>query len=463
MSLFSLRRRVRLGALGIAVAVLAHWPTGPLAAQLRLPYTLDTLPNGLTLIVHEDHSVPNVVVNVWYHVGSGDERVGRTGFAHLFEHLMFMGSEHAEYPQFDRLLEAAGANNNGSTTEDRTNYYESGPRTALPLMLWLEADRMGWMVNTMDSAKVDLQRDVVKNERRQRVENAPYGIAWDNLPGAMYPSTHPYSWPVIGSMTDLSAASVEDVKNFFRMYYAPNNATIVVAGDVRAAEVKMLVRKYFAEIPRGPTPDRPPTPPVQLRADTTIVLEDRVQLPRVFLDWHTVKAYTADDPALNVLAYLLTGAKNSRLTQSLVHDRQVATNVSAFQDGKLRDGNFMVIATGKPGTPLDTLRSIIDREVARLITEGPTAHELDQAKNALEASQLRSLENVDAKADQLNYYFYYTGQADYLAQDLAHMRAVTAADIQRVARQYLQASRVTLSVVPQGKRELAATRPGVTP
>jgi len=455
--------RSRLGALAVAVGLLAHLPTGPLAAQLKLPYTIDTLPNGLTLIVHEDHSVPVASVNVWYHVGSGDERVGRTGFAHLFEHLMFMGSEHAPYPAFDRLLESAGANNNGSTTEDRTNYYESGPRTALPLMLWLEADRMGWLLGTMDSAAVDLQRDVVKNERRERLENAPYGMAFDNLPGAMYPATHPYSWPVIGSMRDLTGASLEDVKNFFRMYYAPNNATIVVAGDVAPAEVKKMVLQYFAEIPRGPAPDRPPTPAFQLRRDTTLVLEDRVQLPRIYLNWHTVKGYAPDDAALNVLAYILTGAKNGRLTQPLVYDRQVATNVQAYQDGKLRDGDFGIIATGKPGTPLDTLRSIVDREVARLLTEGPTAHELDQARNALEARQLRGLENVDAKADQLNYYYYYTGQPDYLAQDLAHLRAVTAADVQRVARQYLQAPRVILSVVPQGKRELAASSTGVTP
>ena len=459
------RRRARWLGATLAIGLLAAAPLRLVAQapQLHLPYTIDTLPNGLTLIIHEDHSVPTVAVNTWYHVGSGDERVGRTGFAHLFEHLMFMGSEHAPYPMFDRLLEAAGADNNGSTTEDRTNYYESGPRTALDLMLWLDADRMGWMVNTMDSAKVDLQRDVVKNERRERLENAPYGIARDHLPSAMYPAGHPYSWPVIGSMVDLSAASVTDVQNFFRMFYAPNNATLVVAGDVSAAEVRRKVIQYFGEIPRGPTPDRPPTPAFQLRKDTVVVLEDRVQLPRIYLDWHSVRGYTPDDPALNVLAYILTGAKNGRLTQALVHDAQVATNVFAGQDGRLRDGDFSVISTAKPGIPLDTLQRIIDRELARLVADGPTPHELDQAKNSLEADQLRSLENVGAKADQLNYYYYFTGNPDYLSQDLAHLRAVSAADVQRVARQYLEAPRVTLSVVPQGKRELAATRQGVTP
>jgi zinc protease len=223
------------------------------------------------------------------------------------------------------------------------------------------------------------------------------------------------------------------------------------------------VRQYFGEIPRGPAPDRPPTPPFQMNRDTTMVLEDRVQLPRLYLNWHTVRAYATDDAALNVLSYLLTGAKNSRLTQTLVHERQVSTGVFAFQDGKLRDGDFTVIATGRPGTPLDTLQGIIERELARLATEGPSARELDQARNALEANQLRGLENVDAKADQLNNYYYYTGQPDYLAQDLARMRAVTAADVQRVARTYLRGPRVTLSVVPQGRRELAATRQGATP
>ncbi|HEU4570629.1 MAG TPA: pitrilysin family protein [Gemmatimonadales bacterium] len=460
MALIQTRGARWLGAALVAGALVAS-PPG-LAAQLRLPYTIDTLPNGLTLIVHEDHSVPTVAVNVWYHVGSGDERVGRTGFAHLFEHLMFMGSEHAPYPTFDRLLEAAGANNNGSTTEDRTNYYESGPRTALPLMLWLEADRMGWLLPPMDSAKVDLQRDVVKNERRERLENAPYGVARDHLPSALFPAGHPYSWPVIGSMRDLSAASLEDVKAFFRMYYAPNNATLVVAGDVTPAEVRQLVRRYFADIPRGPAPDRPPTPAFQLAHDTVVVLEDRVQLPRLYLDWHTPRAYAPDDAALNVLAYLLTGAKNGRLTQPLVYDRQVATNAFAYQDGRLRDGEFSVIATAKPGMPLDTIRAIVDRELARLVAEGPAAHELDQAKNALEADRLRGLENVDAKADQLNAYYYFTGTPDYLAEDLKALRDVTAADVQRVARQYLQAPRVILSVVPEGKRELAAGQ-GVTP
>lgn len=434
---------------------LAASLAGAQGPALRVPVTVDTLPNGLTLIVHEDHSVPTVTTNIWYHVGSGDEQPGRTGFAHLFEHLMFMGSENAPYPQFDQLLEAAGAANNGSTTEDRTNYFESGPSNSLPLMLWLEADRMGWMLPTMTAEKVDLQRDVVQNERRQGVENQPYGVATDILPPALYPKGHPYSWPVIGSMTDLSAASLEDVKDFFRRYYAPNNATIVVAGAVNTDAVRQLVHQYFADIPRGPAIDRPTPAPFTVR-DTAIVAEDRVQLPRLYLAWHTVKSSHADDAPLDLLDYLLSGARNSRLTNALVYTEEIARDIFAFSDTKRLDGDFNIVATARPGFGLDTLKASIDRELARLATEGPTARELEQAKNAAEAAFLNRLEFVSAKADQLNAYYYFTGTPDGFQQELDRLRAVTADDIKRVVNTYLRGPRVMLSIVPMGKRELAA-------
>lgn len=448
--------RLRLAA----VAALALGSTLQAQGPLRVPVTVDTLPNGLTLIIHQDPSVPVVTTNVWYHVGSGDEKVGRTGFAHLFEHLMFMGSKNAPYPQFDRLLEAAGASNNGSTTTDRTNYYESGPASALPLMLWLEADRLGWMLETMDEPKVDLQRDVVKNERRQSYENQPYGLAYENLVAAIYPKGHPYSWSTIGSMADLSAASLEDVKDFFRTYYTPNNATVVVAGAVNPDSVRALARQMFGEIPRGPAIERPRPAAFTLR-DTTIVLEDRVQLPRVYLAWHTVPEFSADDAALDIAAYILSGARNSRLTQALVFQRELATNASAFNSSKRLDGDFQVVATARPGIALDSLTRVIDAELQRLASEPPTARELEQAKNSIEASFLNGLEFVDAKADRLNAYYYATGTPDYFQQDLDRYRRVTAADVSRVVRQYLLTGRVTLSVVPQGRTNLAAT-PRVT-
>ena len=441
----------------VIAALLAPALAATQAPKLSVPYTIDTLANGLTLIVHEDRSVPTVTTNIWFHAGSGDEAPGRTGFAHLFEHLMFMGSEHAEYPAFDRLLEAAGANNNGTTNNDRTMYYETGPSNALPLMLWLDADRMGWMLPTMTGPKVDVQRDVVKNERREGVENQPYGIAEDILSTALYPKDHPYSWPVIGSMADLSAASLEDVKEFFRKYYAPNNAVISVAGDVKAAEVKALVTKYFADIPRGPAITRPRLASFTVR-DTVIVAEDRVQLPRLYLQWHAVAAYHRDDAPLDVTAYLLSGARNARLTSALVYGKEVAKDAFANNDSKKLDGDFSIVATARVGVPLDSVRVGVDAELRRLAREGPTARELEQAKNAIEASFLNRLEFAEAKADQLNRYYYLTGKPDGFQADLVRYRSVTADDVKRAVSSYLMGPRVMLSIVPQGKRELAAKK-----
>jgi zinc protease len=398
-----------------------------------------------------------VATNVWYLVGSGDEKVGRTGFAHLFEHVMFMGSEHAPYPEFDTRLEAAGASNNGTTNEDRTAYFESGPSNSLPLMLWLEADRMGWLLPTMDRAKLDTQRDIVKNERREGVENQPYGIAEDLLSPAIYPKGHPYSWPVIGSMTDLSAASLEDVKDFFRMYYAPNNAVVVVAGAIRVDSVRRLVRRMFSDIPRGPAISRQSPPAFTVR-DTVLVAEDRVQLPRVYLAWHGVKAFARDDAPLDIAAYVLSGARNSRLTDALVHRNEVAKDVIAFNASKKLDGDFQIVATARPGTHLNDVRNGIERELARIAAEGPSEREIQQAKNAIEANFLNRLEFVSAKADQLSSYYFLTGQADGFQADLDRYRSVTAEDVKRVVQRYLTRPRVMLSIVPQGKRDLAATR-----
>jgi zinc protease len=450
-----MKRRIPLVLLATMVAC------GPLAAQskpIQVPYTADTLPNGLILLVHEDHSTPIVTVNTLRRVGSGDEKPGRTGFAHLYEHLMFMGSEHAPYPQFDRLLEAAGASNNGYTTPDRTVYFEWGPSNALPLMLWLEADRTGWVLSTMDSAKVDLQRDVVKNERRQRIENEPYGLASETILGMLYPDRHPYHWPVIGSMADLSAASLEDVKEFFRRYYAPDNTTMVVAGDVKADSVRRLVRGYFARIPRGPSITRPNPPAFALARDTSTTLEDRVQLPRLYYTWHTVKRGHRDDASLQILAYILTGAKNGRLTQPMVYEKQIATDVDAIADHKRLDGDLTIQATARPGKALPELQAFVDRELTRIAGTGPTARELQQARNAAEANFLMRVEEVSDKAERMNQYLYYEGQADYFQKDLDRFLAVTAGDVQRVAKQYLLAPKVILSVVPEGQRSLEALR-----
>jgi zinc protease len=449
---------LRPAALAAFVASLALPASG--AETMQIPYTEFKLANGLQLLVHEDHSLPIVSVNTWYHVGSGDEQVGHTGFAHLFEHIMFMGSQHVPTGDFDKLLEAAGANNNGSTTPDRTNYYEDGPSNALELMLWLDADRMGYLLPEMTPEKVDIQRGVVKNERRQSYENQPYGLANENIVSRLYPASHPYSWPTIGSMTDLTAASLDDVKQFFRRYYTPNNATMVVAGDVKPQEVHKLVERYFGDVPRGPQVTRPVAPPVNLTADVFHTLEDQVQLPRLYHSWHAVKAFAPDEPALDAVAGILTNGKSSRLYQRLVYQMQIASQVTGYQDAGKLDGRLVLYATAKPGHDLREIQAVLDDEVRKLAESGPTQRELDRFKNSTESRFIDILESVggfSGRADQLNYYNYFVGKPDYMAEDLARYRALTTADVQRAAKTYLaDAHRVVLSVVPKGKLELAA-------
>src|SRR3954469_17835444 len=449
---------VTLGYLLTAVAM----PPG-LSGQAipKIRFEKYTLPNGLEVILHEDHSTPIVAVDTWYHVGSGDEQIGRTGFAHLFEHIMFMGSQHVPVGAFDQMLEAAGADNNGSTTEDRTNYYETLPSNALPLALWLDADRMGFLLPTMDLPKVNLQRDVVKNERRQRVDNVPYGRASETILAALYPKAHPYSWPVIGSMADLSAASLTDVQNFFKTYYAPNNATIAIAGDFDPATVKKLVQQYFGDIPRGPAVNRRTTvPAVTIPRDTFLVLEDKVQLPRVYYTWHSVKNFAPDDAALDLLAQILANDKNSRLYKKLVYELQTAQSVSAFQNGSRLDGRFQLSVTPKPGQKAADIDKIIQTEISNVIATGITSRELQRAKNVYKSSFLNRLASVLGKAEVLNGYNYFKGNPDFVQQDAARYERVTAADVQRVARTYLGRPKIVLTVVPEGKKEMMLTASG---
>ena len=419
------------------------------------------LPNGLEVILHEDHSTPIVAVDTWYHVGSGDEQVGRTGFAHLFEHIMFMGSQNVPVGAFDQMLEAAGANNNGSTTEDRTNYYETLPSNALQLALWLDADRMGFLLPTMDLPKVNLQRDVVKNERRQRVDNQPYGRADEIILAALYPKSHPYSWPVIGSMADLSAASLADVQNFFRTYYAPNNATLAIAGDFDPATVKKMVEQYFGSIPRGPQVKRRTTvPAVVIPRDTFLVLEDKVQLPRLFYTWHSVKGFSKDDAALDILAQVLAGDKNSRLYKKLVYELQTAQSVSAFQDGSRLDGKFQIDVTPKPGQKVSDIDRVVQAQIDSVISNGITPRELQRAQNTYKASFLNRLASVLGKAEVLNSYNYFVGNPDFVQQDAVRYERVTAVDVQRVAKTYLGRPKIILTVVPEGKKEMMLTASG---
>ncbi|MDE3171610.1 MAG: insulinase family protein [Gemmatimonadota bacterium] len=456
------RRALAIAALALAgtaappPAVLGQATHPSAAPELRIPYARYTLPNGLTVILAEDHSTPTVAVDVWYHVGSKNEKPGRTGFAHLFEHVMFTGSGHVPYGMHDRYTEGVGGGNNGSTTNDRTNYYETVPSNYLEDELWLESDRMGWLLDALDTGKLDAQRDIVKNERRQSYDNRPYGRAGEIVSGAMYPDDHPYHWPVIGSMTDLSAASAEDVKNFFRLYYAPNNATLAIVGDFEPAEAKAWVAKYFGEIPRGQAIVRPTAGPVTLAAEKRLVYEDRVQIPRLYVTWPTVGVRRDDQYALDVLGAILTGSRTARLTKALVYDRQSAASVFAYQDENELVGQFQVIVIPRPGTTLTGLELAADSIIDRLKREGPTARELQKVKAGLELGAISSLQSNLGKAEMLDQGSVFHGDPGYFRTDLARTQAVTAADVKRVANRYLTNGRVVLSIVPLGKLDEAS-------
>lgn len=444
-------------ALLVALLLVAR----PAAAQdVAIPLSSFTLPNGLRVVVSEDHSTPIVAVNIWYHVGSAHERPGRTGFAHLFEHLMFEGSARVADGAYDELLEQAGGNTaNGSTGHDRTNYFQVVPAGALDLVLWLEADRMGSLLDAMSQEKLSLQREVVKNERRQSVDNQPYGSLVDLAPPALFPGGHPYSWPTIGSMADLERATLEDVTAFFRTYYAPNNATLAIVGDVDPAAVRDAVTRYFGSIARGPAVPRLEASAAPLAASTYVTHEENVTLPEVHVAWRTPPRASKDTAALRVAAAALGGGKSSRLSKRLVFEEQTAQAVTVSTEPLLLAGNFWVTVRVKPGVDLDTAEDGIDAEIDGLAARAPSAAEMTRILNALELEIVGSLETVADKADRLNEFLYYFGEARAASGEVQELRRVTADDVTRVVRQYLQGRpRAVFSFVPAGKRHLAAER-----
>jgi zinc protease len=431
--------------------------------RLEVPYTQFRLANGLNVIVHEDHSVPLVSVNMWYHVGSGREKPGRTGFAHLFEHLMFEGSANVKEGEFDTLLEGAGGNNNGTTNADRTNYWIDVPSNAVDLALFLESDRMGALLDVMTPERVDGQRDVVKNERRQGVENAPYGQASIVLDEMLYPKGHPYHWPTIGYMEDLTAASHEDVVEFFRRYYPPGNASLVLAGDIDAERAKALAEKWFGAIKPGDPVPPLDSPQAILTGVQKRALTDRVQLPRIYLGWLTPGQYRPGDAALDIVSQVLAGGKNSRLYRRLVYDLQIAQEVEAFQASAALASSFQIIVTprldrkdGKSVTAqaaVDEVLRIVDEEVERLRQEPPTPREMERALNQVEASFFDAMEAVGGfggKANRLNAYYFATGNPDFFNEDLARYRALAPKDIQATVVRFLpRERRVELTVLPE--------------
>ena len=426
-----------------------------------IPFTEFTLPNGLRVILHEDHSTPIVAVNVWYHVGSKNEQPGKTGYAHLFEHMMFQGSKGFDDDYFKALQEVGGTLN-GSTNADRTNYWEVVPSNFLERAVFLEADRMATLPDALTEAKLANQRDVVKNEKRQNYDNRPYGLVGAKIAEILYPETHPYHWLTIGSLEDLTAASMEDIKAFFRRYYTPNNASLAIAGDFNPAEARRFVEKYFGPVKRGPDVTPPVVTQPTLSGTVRKSMEDRVSAPQITMVWHSVPALTTDEAPLDVLAALLGQGRNSRLYKSLVYDKQIAQNASASNNTRELAGTFQITAIPRRGVSVDSLEAEINKEIAALISQPPVASDIQRAYNAGEAQLIYGLQTVGGfggKSDQLNQYAVFTGNPGFFERDLSRYRAVTPADVQRVARTYLTSNRLIFTVTPAAREGQAAARP----
>jgi zinc protease len=423
----------------------------PSSAPITVPpvaFEKYRLANGLEVILHEDRRTPTVSVNVWYHVGSKDEPTGKNGFAHLFEHLMFQGSRNVGEDQFFRHLEQAGASErNGTTSDDRTNYFETVPKNQLATALWLESDRMGFLLDHVNQKTLDEQREVVKNERRQNYENAPYGLVSQFIREALYPADHPYHRLTIGTPEDLDRASLDDVKAFFRTWYVPNNATLVVAGDFQAARAKELVEKYFATLPRGADPS-PRTKPIEVKlaGETRLDVEADVELARVWYSWPTPAHFAPGDGELDIVSSVLSQGKSSRLYKRLVYELELAQSVSAYQASSLLGSEFEIVVSVRAGKSVAEVMKVINEELDKLRATPPTAVEVERARTGILTSALFSLESITRKADHLNHYNQSTGDPGYLTKDVARYTSVTPAEVQRAVSTYLPQNRRVVTV-----------------
>ena len=432
-------------------------PAAP--AAITIPYQRFVLKNGLTLLVHEDHKAPIVAVNIWYHVGSKNERPGRTGFAHLFEHLMFNGSEHFNDDYFQPFERIGATDQNGTTNEDRTNYFENVPTNALDVALWMESDRMGHLVGVIDTARVNEQRGVVQNEKRQG-ENEPYGKVDEVLTEGAYPPGHPYSWTVIGSMEDLNAASVEDVKNWFRTYYGPNNAVIVLAGDITPDVARQKVEQYFGDIPATPPIAKQSTWIAKRTGTHREIMQDRVPQARIYKQWNIPEFGSADGDYLDLVTDVLAAGKTSRLYKRLVYDEQIATDVIAFVDLREIAGGLLIRATAKPGGDLNRIERAIDDELAKFIRTGPTPSELRRVKTQNRANFIRGIERIGGfggKSDVLAINEVYAGSADHYQVTRQHIAGATAADLRSAAARWLSDGDLVVEVHPYPSYDVVAS------
>jgi len=417
---------------------------------LNIPYEKFKLNNGLEVILVERKGIPLTAVNIWYRVGSANEKPTRTGFAHLFEHMMFQGSKHVKKEEHFKFIYEAGGKLNASTSYDRTNYYETLPSNNLELALWLESDRMGWLLPALTQKKLENQKEVVMNERLQRYDNQPYGLAWEILFKNLFPKNHPYSWSTIGSLEHIKKFNLEQVKDFFKKYYAPNNATLVICGDVGVKKGLELVRKYFENIPPYKNIPRKRIPSdYELDEDILIKHYDKVQIPKVYFGFPTVKIYSAEDSLLHMASNILTGAKNTRLYKKLVFEKQIAQDVSSFHYSGKYGGGFFIVATAQPHVSAEELAEAMKIEIDNFLKSQISKDELVKTKNSIKSSFIYSLQNISSLADQINNYNFYLNDPNYFEKDLSRFESATAEEILNTAKKYLNKPMVELFILPE--------------
>jgi len=415
---------------------------------LNIEYEKYKLANGLEVILHKNSNSSLVAVNLWYKVGSANDSKGKTGIAHLFEHMMFQGSQNVPKEMHFRYIQEAGGTLNGSTSYDRTNYYEILPSNFLEMALWLESDRMGYFLPALDEEKLDNQKDVVKNERLERYDNQPYGLAWELLITNLYSKNHPYNWPTIGFLKDITSYTLEDVSGFFKKFYTPNNSSLVVAGDIDLKKTKNLIDKYFGAIEPGAEIEELVCKTNPLKENILIIHKDKVQLERLYLAWHSDKLYGEDDAALDILSDILSGSKNSRLHKLLVFEKEFAQDVTTFQFSGKYAGHYIVIITAKPGITLDKLKTEVMNEIEKLTSDGIKPREMEKARNSINSSFIFSLQKLDLLADQLNMYSFHLNEPNSFNFDLNRYNIVDERKVINAAEKYLTKPNLEIRIVP---------------
>ena len=416
---------------------------------LNIPYMKFSLDNGLTVILYENVNSPLVVVNIWYKVGSANDAKGKTGLAHLFEHMMFQGSKNVAKEMHFRFIQEAGGTLNASTSFDRTNYFEKLPANELELAIWLESDRMGFFLEALDQTKLDNQKSVVLNERLERYDNQPYGLAWEKLISNIYSNHHPYNWPTIGYYDDIASYTIDDLRQFFKQHYSPSNSTLVIAGNIETNRTISFVEKYFGEIKSNSKFSEIESHQSHFTENKKIIYEDSVNLERLYLAWNSTTAFNEDDSALDVLSDVLTSSKNARLTKKLVHELEIAQDINSLQFSGKYGGHFMIVATAKPGKSLDEIKNIIFEEINLIGEKNLTDQEMEKSKNAIKSNFIYSLQNIDTVADLMNLYNFYLGEPNSFNFDLKRYTGLNKVDIQKAVKEHLQKNFVELRIVPR--------------